>query len=95
MTGLQEAFVIAMTTPSLILAYSILFALGLRKLWFSAALSLLWGAWAIHLILDQIRYEPLITAQKIGCIGSSNTYLILGTGICAVMLGVTLIFRRR
>jgi hypothetical protein len=93
-TGLHEALTLSMTTPSLILGYSILIALALRKLWFSVLICILWGAWALHLLLDQIGNEPLITAQKIGCIGSTVPYLLIGSALCTAMLCIIFIYRR-
>lgn len=95
MTGLQETLTLAMTTPSLILGYGVLIAPGLRKLWFSVLLFFLSAAWAFHIFFDELLFDPLFTAQEVGCIGSLLTYLILGRFICAATLALTIIYRRR
>ena len=94
-SALQEALILAATPASLTLTGIALLTLLLRKLWLNIALCLGWITWALHLITSDAFYKPLLTAQQIGCIGTSQTYLVFGSLICTAVLARSLFFYKR
>jgi len=89
-TDLQEALVLASTPVSLALVMLSMVALWQRRLWLTLILCLGWCAWVIHIIFDDMMNRANFTAQKIGCVGTSLTYLVIGSTLCAAILAVTL-----
>ena len=77
-----------------LIAFSLI-ALWRRSLWLTSVLCLTWAAWAVHILFDSFMNRALFTAQKIGCIGTTNTYLILASLLCFTILVMTLKQRRK
>ena len=94
-TGLQEAAILAASHFSIALLAVSLIALWQRKLWLTLALCMGWRTWAFHVIFEDIMNRTNFTAQKIGCIGSSTTFLTVANALCTVILAITLIHRRK
>lgn len=92
-SSLAEIFDLATSPASLAFIALTAVALWHRNFWTTMLLCLLWIGWATHILISEFTYEPLMTAQKIGCIGSSIPYLILGSMICVATLGVTRAFK--
>jgi len=94
-TELQEALILASTPVSIAITCLAVITLWQRKLWLGLILCLCWAAWAFHIFAIELLYDPHFTAQTIGCIGYTLTYLILGSAICFTIAAFAFIQKLR
>ena len=91
---LQEALALSATLPSITLSLFALIALWRRYIWLSSLLLVGWLAWSFHILSIELFHDPYFTAQEVGCIGTSTTYLMIGFIVCICVLTITIFLKR-